>query len=347
MPRAPISPAIREIGRQLGVVVSGGGDPTTRVVDACLAKVRTWCDQLGPVTSFADLITLAAAKLKVHFEVVRTDDDLVSVRERYLSSRETGFLNLEREFDEYTDAVVIRLQHQPTWSDKQYVAVIDSRGTKTSREWFSKWHELAHLIAEPQTKFAFRRTQLTRRDPVERLMDQIAGELAFFSDLLLPLLKRHRVDLTATSLPALLTFREAAFPFASAQATLTAVLRQSPTPAVLIEAKSELKGSEQREQAQGVLFADVAPTPVLRAVTTTHNPEAVRRKFYVHRWMRVPDGSIIRRVFDGDLTDEKAPIEENLSWWESQGKRLPDRRVIVQAMRAGSGRVLALMTPYS
>ena len=345
MPREQISSAIRDIGRQLGVVVSGGGDPTTRIVDACLAKVRTWCDQLGPISSFADLVSVAAAKLKVHFEVLGTDQDLVELQRRYLTARETGFLNLTKEFDEFTDAVVIRLQHAPSWSDKQYVAVIDSRGTKSSREWFSKWHELAHLIAEPQTKFAFRRTQVTRRDPVERLMDQIAADLAFFSDLLLPLLKRHRVDLSAASLRELLTFRDVALPFASAQATLTAVLKHSTTPAVLIEAKLGLKGSEQREKAQGLLFTELAAQPVLRAVTTTHNPEAIRRRFYVHRWMRIPARSVIHRIYDGVVSDEKLPITENLSWWESKSKPLPDRTVTVQAMRAGTGRVLALITP--
>jgi len=345
VPPAPISPAIREIGRQLGVVVPGGGDPTARIVDACLSKVRTWCDQLGPVSSFSDLVGVVSAKLKVHFEVLGTEQDLVDLQQRYLTARETGFLDLTKEFDEFTDAVVIRLQHAPPWSDKQYVAVIDSRGRKSSREWFSKWHELAHLIAEPQTKFAFRRTQVTRRDPVERLMDQIAADLAFFPDLLLPLLKRHGVNLAAASLRDLLAFRDVALPFASAQATLTAVLKHSTTPSVLIEAKSGLKGSEQREQAQGLLFTELAPQAVLRAVTTTHNPEAIRRKFYVHRWMRIPARSVIHRIYDGVVSEEKLPINENLSWWESKGQSLPDRPVLVQAMRAGTGRVLALITP--
>jgi hypothetical protein len=344
VPRASVSPAIREISRQLGVVVPGGADPTPKIVAACLVKVRMWCEQLGPVSSFDDLVAIAAAKLKVHFEVLKSDEDLRATERRHLEAGETGFLNLAKEFDEYTDAVVIRLQQAPIWSDRQYVAVIDSRGSKSSREWFSKWHELAHLIAEPQTKFVFRRTQTTRRDPVERLMDQIAGELAFYSDLFLPLLKRHRLDLTMPSLTALVNFHDVAFPFASVQATLIAVLRHSSTPCVLIEAKKELKASEQRGRSQGVLFSEMVPEPLLRAVTTAHNTEAIRRKFYVHRWMRVPDQSVIRHVYDGDSTRERVPVKENLSWWESQGERLADCPIVVEAMRAGSGRVLALVT---
>ena len=175
-------------------------------------------------------------------------------------------------------------------------------------------------------------------------MDQIAGELAFYSDLFLPLLTRHQLDLKTPSLAALLKFHDAAFPFASVQATLIAALRQSPTPCVLIEAKSELKASEQRGRSQGVLFSEMVPEPLLRAVTTAHNPEAIRRKFYVHRWMRVPDQSVIRLVFDGDSTRERVRVKENLSWWESQGETLANCPIVVEAMRAGSGRVLALVT---
>jgi hypothetical protein len=334
---------MREIARQLGVSLQGGSDPTPKLVAASVAKVKAWCEQLGPVSSFDDLIEVVAAKLKVHFDVVRSDRDLLEVQERYLTAGETGFLKLTKEFDEYTDAVVIRLQKAPSWSDKQYVAVIDSRGTKKSREWFSQWHELAHLIAEPQTKFAFRRTQITRRDPVERLMDQIAGELAFYPALLLPMLEEHGVQLEDPTLAALVDFHDSWFSFASVMATLIAVLRNSATPCILVEARNELKVSEQRELAQGTLLPDVAPEPRLRATTTTHNAEAIRRKFYIHRWMRVPDTSVIKRVHDGDVAHEKVAARENLSWWESQGEKLPNRAVIVEAMRAGSGRVLALV----
>ena len=132
MPRAAVSPAMREISRQLGVVVPGGADPTPKIVTACLAKVRAWCEQLGPVSSFDDLIAIAAAKLKVHFEVLKSDEDLRATERRHLEMRETGFLNLAKEFDEYTDAVVIRLQQAPSWSDRQYVAVIDNGVNPTS-----------------------------------------------------------------------------------------------------------------------------------------------------------------------------------------------------------------------
>lgn len=343
MAKGAVPARIRDIARQLDVSLSGGGDPTDRIVAACSGKVAGWLDMLGPAETFEELIDIVAAKLKVRFEVVRSDEDLAAVVHTYAKAGELGFINLRGELDG-ADAVAIRLQNVPSWSNEQYVAVIDARGGKAAREWFSKWHELAHLIAEPQTKLAFRRTPTTRRDPVERLMDGIAAELAFYPDLLLPAIHAHGLDLTAPRLRALKEFHDAALYFSSLHAALIALLRRAPVPAVLVEATVTLNASERRARMQGRMFNDESPQPVLRALTTSHNPEAVRRKFYIHRWMRVPARSVIRRVHDGDAALECAPRRENLSWWESRGETLPSRPVFVEAMSAGPGRVLAIVT---
>jgi hypothetical protein len=151
------------------------------------------------------------------------------------------------------------------------------------------------------------------------------------------------LDLSDPSLEALVRFRDAALGFSSLHAALIALLRQSPVPAILVEAKVCLKASEKRALAQARLFPEPAGEPILRAFTTAHNPEAVRRKFYIHRWMRVPERSVIHRVHDGALALEHSLTEENLSWWQSQGQHLPNQRVAVEAMNAGKGRVLALV----
>lgn len=335
------TPALQEIARQLGVPLSGGRDLSERIVEACRQKVEKWCNELGPVESFVDLLDVVSAKLKVHFEIVRSDNELDDLCRRYMRAREPGFANLVEEFDNFTDAVVLRLENASKSSNKQYVAVIDSRRQKESRQWFSQWHELAHLIAEPQTRFVFRRTQASKREPVERMMDQIAGELAFYSPLFLPALERHKIDLANPTLTAIAEFRENECPFASLQSTIGAVLRYATVPAILIEARNTLKKTEQQQLS---LDATLSPIPQLRAYTTTHNTLAVKSKFYIHRWMRVPKRSVISLVYNGGLSGTSEPQEEDLSWWESQGNGLPDWPVLVDAQMAGSGRVLALVT---
>lgn len=344
MAKGEITHGIRSIAAQLDVSLVGGGDPGPRLVAACIRKVEGWLDELGPADTFEELLEIVTAKLRVHFEVIRSDEDLREIAGRYLRAGEAGFATLQTTFDDFTDAAVIRLQRAPPWSDRKYVAVIDARGFKASKEWFSKWHELAHLIAEPQMKLAFRRTQATRRDPVERLMDQIAAELAFYPKLLLPALEDHSVDVSDPTLATLQAFQNSAFKFASLHATLIAILRHSPVPAVLVEARSSLKKSEKQSLRQGTLFVEATPEPKLRAITTAHNPAAVRQKLFIHQWIRIPERSVIHRLHGGDSTCEFVPTEEDLAWWESEGKTLPRQDVVVEAMVAGPGRILALVT---
>ncbi|MGH7281971.1 MAG: hypothetical protein ACRELY_10635, partial [Polyangiaceae bacterium] len=222
MARIALDNNVRAVAKQLGVPLRA--DPTSLVVERCVQRVTAWAAELGPPASPLELLDIVCEKLRLRFEVIESDEDLREVRARYLAQKELTFVNIEGEFNATTDAVVIRLQHQPTWSNVRYVAVIDGRGSKRYRVWFSKWHEIAHLIAEPQTKLAFRRTQAFKREPVERLMDQIASALAFYDPLFVPPLM-HAVDLAKPRLRALAQFAETECSHASLYATLIAAVR--------------------------------------------------------------------------------------------------------------------------
>ena len=68
-----------------------------------------------------------------------------------------------------------------------YLAVINCRGWHKSRRYFSKWHEVIHLLLDgKQLRFAFRKRAAKRKHPEEILVDKIAGELAFHPDLFGP-----------------------------------------------------------------------------------------------------------------------------------------------------------------
>jgi hypothetical protein len=329
---------VRDVVRNLGI--SSRGDPTPLVVDRCVLRVAGWCTEIGQPDTFEDLLEIVAAKLRLRFEVVESDDDLARVRSAYLGLGELCFVELEKDFREGTDAVVVRLQHVKPWSDVIFVAVVDGRGLKRSRVWFSKWHEIAHLIAEPQTSFVFRRTTTFKREPIERLMDQIAAALAFYEPLFLPALRAHGVDFDQPRLKQLREFHKARCQFASLHATLQAVLRHVKVPAILIEAKPAV-----RVRAAHATSSASAGIPSLRAVTTAHNPAAQRARFFIHRNMRIPKGSVIARVLKGRIAAHEFLImREDMSWWESDGERLPPTPVFVEAMRAGDDRALALCT---
>jgi hypothetical protein len=327
--RIALDKDVRAVAAQLGVPLRT--DPTMQIVEKCVERVATWATEFAPVESLEELLAVVCEKLRLRFEVIEADDDLTQIQNKYLAAKELAFADLGREFNATTDAVVIRLRNAPEWSSVRYVAVVDGRGLKRYRIWFSKWHETAHLLAEPQTKFVFRRTQVFRREPVERLMDQIAGALAFYEPLFLPSLRSRGLLDTVPRLSELAQFASTEHPYASLQASLAAIIRHHPLPLILVEAKPALKAAEGKSAKAR-----------LRAVTTTHNPVALRKKIFIHRNMRVPSRSVIARVFSGSASDENRPANECLSWWESAGQWLPVRSVTIEAMRAGTDRVLAL-----
>lgn len=339
MAQITLNAEVRAVARELGVPIRG--DVAAQVVAKCLKRVASWCDELGMPGSLEELLDIVQARLCLRFEVIGLDGDLGRVREKYLRERELAFVNLDEEFSDGTDAIVFRLEHAKPWSNCRYVAVIDGRGAKAARVWFSKWHEIAHLLAEPQTKFVFRRTTAFKREPLERLMDQIAGALAFYEPLFRPALDGHGIDLLHPRLRDLRDFATARCGFASLQSALHSALNYVQTPAILIEAKLALKRSEARlVDADGRDAGDARP--LLRAVTTAHNPAALRVRFYVHRNMRVPERSVIARVFSGEAGAEFEQTRERLGWWESGGEKLNDLSISVEAMKAGNSRVLAL-----
>jgi hypothetical protein len=342
--RIALDTSVRAVATQLGVSLRA--DPTTVIVDRCVQKVTAWATELGPVTAPDELLDVVCEKLRLRFEVVETDHDLVRIKNTYLAQKELAFIDLEREFNASTDAVVIRLQHQPSWSNVRYVAVVDGRASKRPRVWFSKWHEVAHLLAEPQTKFVFRRTQAFKREPVERLMDQIAGALAFYEPLFLPSLMASGVDLARPRLQMLVDFCGESCGHASLLAAMTAAMRHLQIPALLVEAKPALKSSERVSvRPNGIRVAtESGASAVLRAVTSVHNPAALRTRMFIHRNMRVPDRSVVAKVFAGRSDLEHHQVSECLSLWESGGEHLPTQAVLVEAMMAGRDRVLALFS---
>jgi hypothetical protein len=328
MSRIAIDDDVRAVAKQLGVPLRA--NPTDIIVDRCVEKVHAWAREFGPITSLEELLDLVCQKLCLHFEVVEVDSDLETIQAKYLAQRELAFADLDREFNATTDAVVIRLRNAQPWSSVRYVAVVDGRGKKHPRVWFSKWHEIAHLLAEPQTKFFFRRTQAFKREPIERLMDQIAGTLAFDEPLFLPRFKAHGLLDGIPRLAQLAAFASQEHPYASLQATLSAAIRHHPQPLILVEAKLAAKVNQ------------AAGSKALRAVTTTHNPAALRARIFLHRNMRVPIRSVIYRVHAGHVQLENQVSRECLSWWESDNKALLPRAVSIEAMQAGPERVLAL-----
>jgi hypothetical protein len=82
----------------------------------------------------------------------------------------------------------------------------------------------------------------------------------------------------------------------------------------------------------------------LRAVQVVLIGTAQKAKLFIAPKMRIPEGSVIHRLFHDEFgTDVEG--EENLSLWEhSGGKRLADQQVWIEAKKVRD-RVVAIVQP--
>jgi len=115
-----------------------------------------------------------------------------------------------------------------------------------------------------------------------------------------------------------------------------------PRPCILIEAALAYKKGDGNP-AQTAFGFTTAPTPTLRAVNGTINEAARLQGMQMFRNFRVPEASVISKVFSAD--SRRGEARENLNWWKaSDGTQLTDLPVLVRARRLGQS-VHALVVP--
>jgi hypothetical protein len=327
------------LARELGL----RGDPVEAVVRFCEEKIGCWAADFGAVESVASLEQLVAGHLQLVFEEVCSDDDLERIIAKYVAQGEYVFATLRDELGPTTFGLTIMRKHWGPESGDKYVAVIDCRGDKASRRFFTRWHEIAHLLVlEKELATLVRRSS---HDPIERLMDEIAGRIGFYEPIFGPVFTREHRQ-TPLEFKTVEAIRVAYCDKASFQSTLFACHRRMNTPVVYVEAEMKYKADEERRlrSKQRKLFQDDPPVAKLRVGLAVPNSAAVERDFRVMPNMRVPESSVIHKLHS-DAGAEQASGRENLGSWEfSNGNSLPDCEVWVDARKAGE-RVIAIVQP--
>src|ERR1043166_9173 len=313
-------------------------DPVEAIVQYCEKKVKNLISGYSDCNTLSGMLDWLVAKCGTTFCIIDSDRKLLSVKQQYVDRGERGFAALEDELATDEDfGVTVKLQNREPW-EREFVSIIDSRGDKLSRSYFTKWHELAHLLTlTPQGRLVFRRSHSANdsSNPEERLMDILAGHFGFYAPLIKPFMSD---EISFETIGAL---RGKLCPEASFQASLINFSKFWPSPCILIRAEMGLKKREVALLDQQQLFEDDAPRSRLRATKVTVSNSARESGFTIHRNMRIPEESVIHRAFE-----EHAYVEanEDLSWWKSDGKHLKAFSVTVKARHAWNG-VDALLIP--
>jgi hypothetical protein len=333
------SPQIQKLASDLKI--RSTGDVIADILRFCGARIKSFMADFPDCDRPSQVLECVAAKLGMKFEEVRTDEDLSRIIQTYAQMGETGFADLEEEFRKEVYGVTIKRLKREPWEHSQ-VAVIDCRKSRAAREYFTKWHEVAHLLtATSQLRLSYRRTHcaLDRKDPEELMMDLIAGHFGFRP----PAGFEFQTD--EVSFDAIEELRSQLCPEASKQSALISFVKFWPTPCLLITAKLGLRTRDQERLAQGSFDFLEAPAEELRAVHVTPSDTAREGDFMIPRNMRIPETSVIYRVFLGEV--DYAEAEEDLSDWESSdGGRRPQQRILVKA-RSSWGSVEGLIIPIT
>jgi hypothetical protein len=344
MTRLAHEPDIINLASDLGLADSD--DPVLAILDSCRRRIDTWVAETGGVSGIDALETLVTRRLQMAFGEVRTDKDWDRLTEVYArDKKEFVFAGMRTKFDDSDNMIygaLVQRRNAEADSPDRFVAVIDCRGSKLARRFFTRWHEIAHRMTthcdmqEPVYR--------SEHDPIERLMDEIAGHIGFYGPIFDSAFRQ------ASEGKPLLTFQTVKsiiggwFPDASFQATLFACTRRSTTPVVYLEAALDHKKKVKRRLQTPSLFGDEPPPGELRAVKVIPNDAAQRERFTIPVAMRVPESSVISAVFTADEPQDAARREDMGMWSDSKGKRLEGRTIAVEARKLVD-RVIAILQP--
>lgn len=342
MTRWDQAPEILSLAEELGV---SGAAPVDGILEYCRGRIDCWVAKVGGVTNIDALESLVTQRLQMVFEEIRSDEDWDRLKDVYArGKKEFVFGGIRTKFDDDHNltygALVERRNAGPSDPDR-FVAVIDCRGSKLSRRFFTRWHEIAHRLTThaDMSEPVYR----SEHDPIERMMDEIAGHVGFYDLLFQPVYQQARLGQPHLKFGTVETIISGAFPAASFQATLFACTRRLPTPVVYLEATLAHKKEVKRRLQTPSMFGDDPPPGELRAVKVIPNKAAQQEGFTIPTNMRVPADSVIHRLFDAEpMTDGDG--QEDLSQWESQGRPLEHRAVIVEARKVPD-RVIAIVQP--
>ena len=305
---------VKTLARDLGV--SAGADPVSGIVKFCQARIRKILAEMDCTQDACGILSLTAAKLDTEFVDVHSEQEAQALQQKFVMAGETGLALMEKEFATGVLGItVLRLNKKPF--ERRYISVINCCGRNTERAYFTKWHELVHLLTlTDQARLSFRRTHVAvdTKDPEESLVDVVAGHLAFHPPLIRPYAKR------SLSFELIEEIRAAVFPEASRTAAMLGIIKAWPHPVVLVKAALRSKRGMTTRQ--------------LRAADVSVNEAAADVGVAAIRNFRVPEGSVIHDVFAGGTTrgERTEPME---GWVSSDGTRWSGGEFVVRAIRLG------------
>lgn len=327
-------PKIISLAHALGIHEGGRVEG---ILGYCQNKVRSLLAGAGLIRSIDDLQCLICEKLHITIIEVYNDSDISAVVEKYArQEKEPAFAGIGNELTDDTFATLLQRKRRAGEQYFRYVAVIDCRGQKAARRYFSRWHEIAHVLTTvSQLQFALHRST-TKKDACEKMMDLIAAEIGFYTPLFAPLLQKECSTAGGLTFAVAENVRREFCPAASMEATLNACASRVSSPILILQASMGYKKAEKDALTSGQyeLFPTEKPVAQLRIASAVPNPAARGKGIMIPKNMRVPIASVITTALNVEEDHQAILARENLNWWRtSDGTALQHAAVKVEAIR--------------
>ena len=330
-----------KLAKDLGLNI--GEDSLGAIREFALRKAsHIVADAPVPICSLEMFRRVVADKCSVRLEFIRDVADVARITKRYASFHPDLGRRLEQEFVVGTTEGITLERDEPDHRRFRYLAVIDARGGRAARAYFTAWHEITHLMIHPdQLPFpGFRRSPVEAeipKDPIESVVDHVAGHLGFFPTLFTPILQ-SAIREHGYTFRALESARNGIDPLPSLFSTAMASLHHIARPLVLVKVDLAYKSAELRGLQSGQQAFDfvVPATTKLRAVKVVPNDIAREAGIAIRQNMRIPPDSVLQQAFDNTGEIDFTTVEDQ-SWWEaSVGGKLPHLSLSVHAVRRGA-----------
>jgi hypothetical protein len=337
MSKLDSSQKVLGLARSLGL--RGDDGAVAQITRYCTSRIHE-LSRGEHVESLADLERVVCEKLNLVIEEIESDDDIAKLVQKYaVGDKDPAIASIRTHFDsDIFGTTFLRRKHHSGDPDR-YVAFIDCRGTKGNRRYFTRWHEIAHLLIQPPRSGQPVNRAPIKNSPLEQVMDIIAGTVGFFE----PIFKGAVEVVVATrgflGFTEIESLRQCHCPRASFQSTLIAAVRHASSPAIYLEAEMGHKKAEKEKLRpdQPLLFDADVPEAKLRLTRVTANDAARLRRLRFDKHMEVPADSIVYKLFHrsfGGLVIPPSAAVENLSTWRhSDGSTLGSADVVVEARR--------------
>jgi len=330
------APEIVKLARELGC--KSPNNPVEAILDYCRQRVRSLLRDY-PVATLTELLDMVAAHVDTKFVEIHNNQELKETRSYFFKRGENGFARLNEELGPKALAITFR-RLRPNKGEPAYISVVDARGEKLFRVYFSKYHEVAHLLTltDPnRLKFCRTHDAVDYALPEEVLMEEIAAELAFFPDIV----ERHAEGLI--SFEKIKLVRDRLCKNASWYSSVVNLSKRWPTPCVLIEVEPDQKGRMDQERSGAQISAE-SNSVVLRVMRSTPSVAPHALGTIVRSGIRIPKNSIIHQVF-GDQSTRQMTADENLrGWTDDSDRRLPTLPIRIHVKKE-KHRLWALLIP--